>query len=583
MSNQDNLCMGCMNPLPEGRAECGICGYPANGENPPAYLPVRTVLSDRYLVGRLLDAGGDMAVYLGFDQVLKAPIYIREFFPDTLCERANDGSVSVIAGCDGAYREYCEKFRSHARTLARLRELSAIVSVYDIFEQNNTAYTVSEYCEGNTLEARLKVAGGRMRWEEVRPLFMPLLTALTSLHSAGLCHLGISPENLIVSNDGKLRLKGFRLPEARRVSTEVRPQLIPGYSAPEQYAFGEEPGPAADVYGAAAVIFRALTGNPPPEGSRRAADSNDLFVPNDVAQTLPDYVAAALFNALQVDPEKRTQSVRQFRDQLSTAPAVSAMREDEQTQVWKAAPPAEPEEEPEEEPSQPKDNRMKYALLIVLAVFIILLLIAGAVLLLLFPDLFSGKSDESSADSQVTYYSDTTADAASTTSPLVAGDEYPVPALVGKNYYDILDDELTGGMKLVLDGLLFSDRPVGEILDQSPSVENTAAGGSEIHVVISAGPETKTVPDVTGWDYRHAQLYLEALGFKVNVMRVVSEEYDYDLVESVSDAGRELLPGSTVTLRVSDTKKTTTTTTTTTTRAPTTTTTERNWFGEWFG
>ena len=76
MSNQDKLCMGCMNPLPEGRTECGICGYPANGENPPAYLPVRTVLSDRYLVGRLLEASGDMAVYLGFDQVLKSSIYI---------------------------------------------------------------------------------------------------------------------------------------------------------------------------------------------------------------------------------------------------------------------------------------------------------------------------------------------------------------------------------------------------------------------------------------------------------------------------------------------------------------------------
>ena len=62
--------MGCMNPLPEGRAECGICGYPANGENPSLYLPVGTVLSERYLVGRVLEVGGDGAVYIGYDKVL---------------------------------------------------------------------------------------------------------------------------------------------------------------------------------------------------------------------------------------------------------------------------------------------------------------------------------------------------------------------------------------------------------------------------------------------------------------------------------------------------------------------------------
>ena len=95
MANGDNLCMGCMNPLPEGRGECG---YPASGENPSNYLPVRTLLSDRYLVGRVLHAGGDAAVYIGFDQVLKAAILIREFLPDTLCERAEDGTVQVIGG-----------------------------------------------------------------------------------------------------------------------------------------------------------------------------------------------------------------------------------------------------------------------------------------------------------------------------------------------------------------------------------------------------------------------------------------------------------------------------------------------------
>ena len=574
--------MGCMNPLPDGRTECGICGYRTNGQNPPPALPVRTLFSDRYLVGKLLEIGGDAAVYLGYDEVLKAPIYIREFLPDTLCERNSDGSLTVIAGCEGSYREYADKFRSHARTLARMRELSAIVSVYDIFEQHNTVYTISEYCEGNTLETRLALAGGRIRWDEARPLFMPLLSALISLHSAGLCHLGISPENLILGNDGKLRLTGFRLPEARRVSTEVRPQLIAGYSAPEQYAFGQETGPMTDVYGLAATIFRTLTGNPPPDGSRRAKDSNDLFVPNNVAAELPDYVAAALFNALQADPEKRTHTMEQLRDQLSTAPAVSAMREDDRRQTEAAASAAveEPEEDDAEETPK-KSSRTKYAILIVAAVFILLLLLAGTVLLLLFPDAFGGNKDESSSSNDSSIATIYTTEPTTGTTLAVQKQQFPVQNVVGESYYDLKDDTLNGRMKLEVASLEYSSRPKGEILRQEPSAENMAAEGSAVKVVISAGPETITVPDVSGWNYQHAKLYLEALGFKVDEMRVVSDTVDIDLVESVSEVGKQLELGSTVTIRVSNTKKTTTTTPTTTTVPPTTTTTERGGLWPW--
>lgn len=81
MANQDERCMGCMSPLPAGREACGVCGYPAGGINPETYLQVRTLLSGRYLVGRVLEAGGDSALYIGYDQVQEAPVQIREFFP----------------------------------------------------------------------------------------------------------------------------------------------------------------------------------------------------------------------------------------------------------------------------------------------------------------------------------------------------------------------------------------------------------------------------------------------------------------------------------------------------------------------
>lgn len=537
-----------MNPLPQGRSECGICGYPAGGSNDSQYLPTGTVLSDRYLVGKLLEQAGDAAVYLGYDQVLKSPIYIREFFPDTLCERAENGQLHIISGCENTFRDFFDKFRSHARTLARMRELPSIIPVYDIFDQNHTAYTVAEFCEGNSLETRLSQMGGRMKWEEARPLFMPLMASLISLHSAGLYHFGISPEALVVGTDGKLHLHGFSIPEARRVSSDLRPRLLSGYSAPEQYSLGEELGAYTDVYGLAATIFRALTGNPPPMGSRRSRSSDDLLVPSDVAEELPDYVAVALFNALQVTVENRTATIERFRDQLSTAPAVSRLLEDE--------PAGEEIVETDEELPEKTNSRTKYAVMIVLAVFVVLLLLAGLVILWLFPEKFGGGDDTSTTSNSVVIITPTDT---TTTTTVALEDKYAADNLVGQNYFDVREQTTQGKFKIVVEAKQYSDKEKGTILSQNPNPETPLSKGATIKVVISDGPENVTVPDVAGWNYQQAEAYLKALGFRVEVMRVVSETVDRDLVESVSNAGESLPEGTKLTLRVSETTLTTTT------------------------
>ena len=554
MANGDNLCMGCMNPLPEGRGECGICGYPASGENPSNYLPVRTLLSDRYLVGRVLHAGGDAAVYIGFDQVLKAAILIREFLPDTLCERAEDGTVQVIGGCENTFAEYKEKFRTHARALARLRDLPAVMPMYDIFEQNNTAYTVSEYCEGVTLEARLQQMGGRMSWEEARPLLMPVMASLAAMHSAGLVHLGLCAENMIIGTDGRLRLTGFAIPEARMVSTDLKPQLIPGYSAPEQYGFELSAGIPADVYGLATTVFRVLTGNPPPDSTSRTRNSSDLYVPADVAKTLPDHVAAALFNALQISPDKRTSSIAAFRDQLTAAPAVTALLQDEAPAQGKSAETnrkaAESTEKTPEPPKKKKNG--KYILLVALAVFIVLLLIAGAVLLLLFPDLFGGEKDTSGQTSQ-TMPTWTMPNEQSTVSYNNVEATYAVENLVGKLYKDVKGTTLRGNMKEVEQYKQYSTRPKGEILDQSPKAEESRPEGTTVYVIISDGPEATPVPDVTGWPELYARRYLELAGFEVTTVKVQESDQPRGNVEGTEPAvGTALEEGAKVTLYISD-------------------------------
>lgn len=542
-----------MHPLSEGRTECGICGYPANGQNAPLFLPVRTVLSDRYLVGKMLGSVGDAAIYIGYDQVLKAPIRIREFLPDTLCERARSGELEIIGGCENTFHEYFEKFRNHERALARMRELNSIITVYDIFEQNKTIYSISEFFEGNTLETRLKQLGGRMSWDEARPLFMPIMAALKTLHSAGIYHLGICPQNLLFGTDGKLRLQGFSIAEARKVSTDLRPNLIAGYSAPEQYNFGQETGEWSDVYGLAATLFRTLTGNPPPEGSKRAKDSNDLLVPANVAKELPDYVAAALFNALQVNPDNRTRNIASLRDSLSTGPAVSSILDDKEQKGGEAPVHTEETDQKGDDGKNGKKGKNKKYVALIVVIILLILALFGAILFLLNPDMFKKTGEESSIAPPASSVVSTVA----TTQPTTGTKQYQVTSLVGKNYYDIRDQKFNGNMPVQVQYQKSSDKEKGTVLSQTPDPNSNAAEGTTIQVVISSGPDTVTVPDLKGVDEKIAKPYLEALGLRVTEIPVVSSTYTKGLVESVDDAGKSVPVGTKINLRVSNTTLTT--------------------------
>lgn len=533
-SNVNELCLYCMNPLPPHAAKCELCGHTVSEQNEPLYLRVRTVLSERYLVGRVLTAGGDSALYSGYDMVAKAPCEIREFLPDTLCERSLEGGLTVISGCEAAFEDYREAFRIHARALARMRDIAAMVPTYDIFEENNTVYTVTEKIGGISLESHLAISGGRLSWEEARPLFIPLLNAFVMIHATGMRHFGITPETLIMAADGKLHIRGFLLPDARKVGSDLKPQLNKGYSAPEQYGFHEHCDAPTDVYALTAVLFRVLTGNPPPDGMTRK-NASDLFVPSEVAETLPDYVKTALYKGLQVSPDKRIQTVEKLRDILSATPAVAELRRDK-----------EKNDKDDDETDEPPERRIP-GWLIPVSVFVALLLVATLVVFLLFG---RGNGDETPSTSATNpTFSTTTTTEADTTR------YYTVDKVVGQNYFEIAEESRSGDMTLEISSLKFSDAPKGQILEQSPAAGEKAVADTVIKLVISAGSQELRVPDVSGWKEDHARAYLEALGFTVKKqsVKLTVSSYEKGLVDSTEPAPNTKAPyGMEITLRVSD-------------------------------
>ncbi|MBR5539933.1 MAG: PASTA domain-containing protein [Clostridia bacterium] len=536
------MCMGCMHPLGEGEAKCAHCGYPAGGVNPPEYLRIRTLLSGRYLVGRVLEIGGDSAVYIGYDKQEECAITLREFFPATLCVRQQGGALKPAEGREATFATYRTKFLSVARTVARLRDVLVVVPPYDIFEENGTAYTVAEFCEGKSLEKYVAAKDGHLSFEETRRLFLPLLSALSTIHAAGLLHLGISPKNILVDAEGNLRLKNFAIPETRTVNTDCKPNLITGYAAPEQYEVGADCTPASDVYGVAASIFFAMTGRHPADAAQRGKKADDLLMPAQVADKTPAHVKESLIRALRVHPQRRTQTVQQLLDEMTATSAVAALIHED-----------------DEEEAPPKKGGARYLWIIFIAAFAALAVVMVLVLNSLGVIRLGGGEPTVTTTTQDPLTMSPTTSTAFVSTP--TGEAlFAVQNLTGSVYSLVKDSKLSGDMKIELKGYEYSDTVAkGQILSQTPAAGEKVDRGTVISVVISAGSSTGVMPDLTGWKEEHAKLYLEALGYRVaESLRLQVSSLDKGLVERSSPkAGAEITLGDTVTLYVSDVSETT--------------------------
>ncbi len=324
-----NLCMGCMQPHEGGRF-CPHCGFnESNYEVPPHHLPPKTILNGKYLVGKALGEGGFGITYLGWDLNLELKVAIKEYYPNGFVTRSfgSEHSLSVLSGYRSEYfRKGLDQFIDEARRLAKFWSLPGIVTVKDYFPENKTAYIVMEFVEGETLKHILK-ENGRMEPERVFHLMEPLMDSLEMVHNAGLIHRDISPDNLMITPSGTIKLLDFGAARNYLANTERSLSVIlkPGYSPEEQYRSRGSQGPWTDVYGLCATMYRAITGQVPTESLDRMAGET-LPAPSSLGIQIPDYQEAALMKGLAVFQKDRYQSIRELLTDLQTNPADMSSR-----------------------------------------------------------------------------------------------------------------------------------------------------------------------------------------------------------------------------------------------------------------
>ena len=267
------ICPGCMKERPNPAGPCEVCGYdPALREPAENSLVPGSLLAGRYLTGRVLGRGGFGITYLGLDLQLQVRVAVKELFLKSVNQRDREsGLVLAVAGKESMFASCRGRFLREARVLAMLDEKDAegIVTVRDFFEENGTAYIVMEYIEGTTLREKIG-REGRMDYRQMMAYIRPFCHAVMKIHSFTVVHKDISPENIMITPEGRVRLLDFGVACGPEPDPEGEPvSYKQGFAAPEQYSRGGSIRPSTDVYAAAAVVYYCLTGHRPAAAPER--------------------------------------------------------------------------------------------------------------------------------------------------------------------------------------------------------------------------------------------------------------------------------------------------------------------------
>jgi serine/threonine protein kinase len=327
--DHNNLCPGCFDDS-TGQNPCPYCGYETETAEASLYLVPGTILSDKYLVGRVLGQGGFGITYLGWDLNLDMKLAIKEFFPQGLVSRL-PGQSKVISYTGEIKNQFdfgLERFLREAKTLARFEDHPNIVTVRDFFKANNTAYMIMSYVEGLTLEKFLSQHQGKIPFSKTLDIIMPVLDALREVHETGIMHRDISPDNILINKKGRVILIDFGAArqDMREKSKSLSVILKAGYAPEEQYRSRGKQGPWTDIYAAAATIYRCITGQVPPEAMDRLAEDY-LASPTELNVEIENTRESSLLKALSVRAEGRFQAVEEFQAALMSSGSVKEAAE----------------------------------------------------------------------------------------------------------------------------------------------------------------------------------------------------------------------------------------------------------------
>lgn len=313
-------CCQCMREYGDEYDLCPYCGMEKNVRPKELYfLMPGTLIAGRYEIGVSVGSGGFGITYKAWDCTLSKVVAVKEYYPAGMVNRV-PGEKELIVYSGSRERECAAgkaRLLEEARNMAKFNTHPNIIHVYDFFEENNTAYIVMEFLDGVNYKEYIKEQGGRLPLEKALEVTRAVLSALSEVHKSGILHRDISPDNIFICNDGRIKLIDFG---AARFSAEDEDRtrsviLKPGFAPPEQYQTRSRQGPWTDIYAAAATLYRAVTGIAPEESVNRV-EEDLLAEPKKFCPEMPDNINNAILRAMALRYELRFRSAEEFKKAL---------------------------------------------------------------------------------------------------------------------------------------------------------------------------------------------------------------------------------------------------------------------------
>jgi serine/threonine-protein kinase len=531
--------MGCMQEI-GNNIICPECGFDNSEKQQTPFLPYGTVLANRYIIGAGIDTNGESTRYLGFDKQTGNVVIVCEFLPVGLFSRdENTTEVKVSYEDRLNYGKLKDDFINYYRILSDLRELSALMNIHNIFEENNTVYVVEENEDLIPFEEYVERSNGSLEWDIARPLFMPVISALEALHKRGIGHYAIAPKNMYINSSGKIKISGFATENERKRGTPLKSQLFSGAAAPEQYLTNFPLDDITDIYGFCATLFYALTGHLPKSAPERKQDSRLLMSTNTVKH-LPPHVVSALANGLQVERENRITDFDQLRSQLSVAHTAKAI----QDEISRTA----SMNLPEDTSNSKSRNGMSHISIVIIAASITVLVLGIIGTFWVMQNPLAGMFGDTSSTVESTQSTEWTGP----TIPNYLGMTYEEASKAAesdssitlyRNYTDEYSDEYEEG----------------KIMSQSPAAGSklTQEDGILISVTVSKGSQMRELPKIEGSSIEQAASDIAEKGLLATPEYQYSDKYAEGRVVGYKDhqAGDTVEYGSNVTVIISKGQK----------------------------
>lgn len=309
-------CIFCMHEMDNDSKRCPKCRkgaweYQWNSR----WLRPYTRLNERYMIGIALGEGAAGITYLAYDMQEEVMVAVKEYYPDGKVRR--EPETQDVTGCgeqaDKEFQNGLSQYQNGALRLVGKRKIPGLVEEKEFFTAHGTGYIVMEYLSGQSLKSFIKKSR-QIQPGQAAGMLKPVMEALLYLHSEGMIHCDISPDNLLFDQEGELKL--IDLGAARQKGeTGAERQLKEGYASPELYQEKEKIGPWTDLYALCAVWYEMMTGKKVPAAPERLK-KDTLKPPSELVKIVPE-LEQALMQGLSLDIQRRYFSVENLMQRSS--------------------------------------------------------------------------------------------------------------------------------------------------------------------------------------------------------------------------------------------------------------------------